>query len=281
MDIIEKSNFQPELKKKWAILLKNLSLMEKFVVAYSGGVDSTLLLKAATMALGENALGVLVSSPLNPAKEKDEAVAVARQMGARLIVVEMNELEEAAVIANPIDRCYHCKRLRFSALMKMAKEMGISHVLEGSNVDDTGDYRPGMKAVEELGVESPLLSAGLTKADIRAISRELGLPTWNKLSASCLATRFPYGQQLSPEKMKMVEAAEEFLKGKGFSPLRVRVHGEAARIEVSPEKIPMIMERDLAGEIVRRFKEIGFLFVSADLEGYESGSMNRGIPQNK
>lgn len=242
------------------------------LVAYSGGVDSTLLLKVARDTLGEKALAVTVKGEVHPQWEMEEALQVARDMGVELLVVELPVLDHPAFAANPPDRCYHCKRLIFTRLVEIARERGLAWVVEGSNRDDLGDYRPGRRALEELGVRSPLLEAGLTKAEIRSLSRHLGLPTWDRPSRACLASRFPYGTALTTAALRQVDQAEAFLGELGFGQRRVRHHGDMARLEIEAEDWPILLEN--RQPIVARLRELGYTYVTVDLAGYRTGSMN-------
>jgi uncharacterized protein len=263
------------LETKLDSLKRILSEMGGTVVAYSGGTDSTLLLKVAQDVLGERAMAVTATSSSLPQEELEDAAELAAQIGARHLIIESDELESPGFVANAPDRCYHCKQLRFDALIKLAKEKGFSYVVDGSNLDDQGDHRPGMRAAHELGVRSPLMQAGLTKADIRAISRELGLPTWDKPSNACLASRIPYGTPITRERMQQVEQAERLLHTLGFTQARVRAHGEIARIEVEADDLPILLEN--RSRIVDEFRRLGFSYVTADLEGYRTGSMNETL----
>jgi len=262
------------LHQKYRHLKEIISEMDSLVVAFSGGVDSTFLLKVAHDTVGDRVLAITATSPTYPESEYREACELARRIGARQITVESNELEIPGFSENPRDRCYHCKSELFSICVEKGKELGFRYVADGSNTDDLGDYRPGRTAACELKVRSPLLEAGLSKGEVRALSRELGLPTWEKQAYACLASRFPYGVQITPERLKQVEACEEFLKGEGFRVYRVRFHQETARIELSEEELPRLLERELRDRVVAFFRECGFTYVSLDLQGYRTGSMN-------
>jgi len=247
------------------------------VIGYSGGVDSTFLAKAATDALGERAVCVLVESCLVPGIEIEEAVATAEQIGLHLVKIEVDALATEHVSANEPDRCYHCKKAIFGRLVEIAREYGISFVLDGANADDESDFRPGSRATAELRVKSPLKELGLTKERVRSISRELGLPTWNKPSYACLASRIPYGTRLTREALSRVEEAEGVLRVLGFGQFRVRDHGGIARIEVLPTDMEKLMEPATRRQIIKTFKELGYKYVAMDMQGYRTGSMNETL----
>ena len=246
-------------------------------VAFSGGVDSTFLLHAAHEALGDGAVAVTAKSCSFPERELNEARAFCEERGIRHFIVESEELDIEGFSHNPKNRCYLCKRELFEKIGKIAAGQGIAAVAEGSNLDDNGDYRPGLIAVAELGVKSPLRECGFTKADIRALSKQLGLPTWDKQSFACLSSRFPYGDEINREKLSMVDRAEQLLLDLGFRQLRVRIHGSLARIELEPDQIPRFMADDIRPKVVEAFKEIGFTYVTLDLQGYRTGSMNETL----
>ena len=243
-------------------------------VGYSGGVDSSLLLAVAHEVLGDKALAVFASDASVPERELKEATSFCEERGIRIIVCEVDPLQEESYRNNSPDRCYFCKRGIFTKIKEIAEENGIEYVAEGSNTDDLGDYRPGLRAVEELSVRSPLREAGLSKADIRQISKAMGLPTWNKPAYACLASRFVYGEEITREKLHMIDLAEQFLIEHGFCEERVRMHGNIARIEVPEKDIARIAADDIREKVYNRFKEIGFAFVTLDMHGYHTGSMN-------
>jgi uncharacterized protein len=263
------------IQEKLDHLKEIFMLMGKVVVAYSGGVDSTLLLKVARDALGtENVLGVTALSPLYPERELAIAKRAAKSMGVRHYLIESNELEIDGFSRNPPNRCYFCKQELFQKLLDLAKGEGIQWVAEGSTLDDDMDHRPGRKAIEELSVRSPLKEARFTKTDVRTLSKVLQLPTWDKPSFACLASRFPYGEEITPEGLRMVGEAEDFLFGLGFKQVRVRHYGKMARIEVLKEEVGRLLDERLREKVVNQLKEIGYNYVTLDLQGFRSGSMN-------
>ncbi|MDK2919419.1 MAG: pyridinium-3,5-biscarboxylic acid mononucleotide sulfurtransferase [Candidatus Petromonas sp.] len=263
-----------ELNQKLQKLQEILKELDSAVVAFSGGVDSTFLLKVAHDVLGENVIAVTATSSTYPERELKEAIKYAKEFKVRHEIIESEELDIDGFAKNPTNRCYYCKHELFSKLREVAKQNNIKYVLDGSNYDDIGDFRPGMEAAKELKVISPLKEAKLTKEDIRMLSKNMNVPTWDKPAFACLSSRFPYGQEITAEKLKMVELAEQFLLDMGFKQVRVRHHGEIARIEVSRNEREKFFEADIMDTIGAEFKKIGFTYVTLDILGYRTGSMN-------
>ncbi len=248
-------------------------------VAYSGGVDSTYLLAACLEVLGpERVLAVTADSPTYPAKEKAEAQKVARQLGARWHLINTRELEDPRFASNPPDRCYYCKTELFAAIRAVARQEGLQNVVYGATQDDLGDYRPGMRAARECGARAPLLEAGLGKSEVRELSRRMGLPTWDKPALACLASRFPYGTPITTAHLRQVNAAEDFLRRElGLRQLRVRHHDAVARLEVEPKDMARFLEENTRQRVVAALKELGYTYVTLDLAGFRSGSMNEAL----
>lgn len=264
-----------ELRDKLEKLKEILKPMGRVVVAYSGGVDSTFLLRVAKDALGEeNVMAITALSPLYPEREVEGAKKTAGEMGVRHLLIESNELEVEGFSENPPNRCYLCKKELFHEIKKAAQREKIFYIIEGSTLDDETDHRPGKKAIGELGIRSPLIEASFTKAEVREASKHLRLPTWDKPSFACLASRFPYGQEITVEDIKKVGEAEEVLIRMGFKQVRVRHYQDLARIEIYKEDFERMLDTRIRGEVVERLKKIGYTYITLDLQGFRSGSMN-------
>lgn len=260
------------MSDKYNKLVKFLKDKGKVCIGFSGGVDSTFLLSVAKKVLGDNVLAVTALSSMNPEREKNEGVNFCKSIEAKHILIEADEYSIPEFVLNNKERCYFCKKSIFTKIKEIAKSEGYDVVLDGSNVDDDSDYRPGMRAIKELGIISPLKEANLTKSEIRELCKEMGLKVWNKPSMACLASRIPYGSIITKEKLKKVELAEEVLFSKGFKQFRVRYYDNLAKIEVPNDEIHKIIT--ISKEIIEEFKKIGFTYITIDLEGFRSGSMN-------
>ena len=266
-----------KLLNKYEELKKYLGTFGKVAVAFSSGVDSTFLLYAAKEALGDNVLALTASSCSFPVRELKETKAFCEEHGIRQIIVESEELSIKGFSHNPKNRCYLCKRELFQKFRDVTEREGIKEIVEGSNLDDNGDYRPGLMAVAEFGIQSPLRTIGFTKNEIRMMSKHLGLPTWEKQSFACLSSRFPYGEEITEKKLGMVDKAEQYLLDMGFHQLRVRIHGNVARIELDPSEFGKFMEEDVRTKVYDMFKKTGFAYVALDIKGYRTGSMNETL----
>ncbi len=266
------------MREKYNQLIEELKALKSVCIAFSGGVDSTYLLDVAHQVLGnEHVLAVTVASSMCPQKEQKEAFDFAKSRGIKHIVIEANEYTIPEFVANDKDRCYFCKKAIFTKIKEIAKQENIAYVADGSNKDDDGDYRPGMLAIKELGVVSPLKKVGLTKNEIRGLSHENNLPTWDKPSMACLASRVPYGKEITKQKLAQIEQAEDYMMMRGFRQIRVRYYEDLAKIEVPPAHIAQVIEQ--SEQITEAFKGFGFTSVAVDLKGYRMGSMNEVLKQ--
>jgi uncharacterized protein len=267
------------LEARYTRLADILRNLRSVVVAFSAGADSTLVLKVAADVLGPgHLLAVTADSPSVPRAELRDAQRLAAEVGVEHLIIQTTEFQRPEYLANPTNRCYFCKDTLYDHLERVRSVRGFSAIVNGANADDSKDWRPGLQAAGEHAVRAPLAEAGLTKNDVRTLSQRLGLATWDKPASPCLSSRIPYGEEVTPEKLHAIESAEEFLRGLGIRECRVRHHGELARIEVPAAWIPRLADRALAAEIVRRFQELGYAYVTLDLEGFRSGSLNEVIP---
>ncbi len=267
------NSLETKLKALRALFLPMRSVM----VAFSGGVDSTFVLKVAHDTIGDRVLALTTTSPTMPDDDRRSALEMAQLIGARHLVVSSNELEIPGYARNPIDRCYLCKHNLFTVCEAKAHELAIDEIVDGLNLDDLHDYRPGIKAAAEKRVRHPLVEAAMSKADIRELSRAMGLPTWDRPASPCLSSRFPYGTEITPEGLRMVERGEQLLHAMGFRVARVRYHGIVARLEVEAGEIARLLEPDTRARIDSELKQLGFRFVTVDLKGFRSGSLNEGL----
>ncbi len=275
-------NLSSDIQSKYQHLQSILRDLGSVAIGFSGGIDSTLLIRVATDVLGTRALAVIGRSETYPTREFEEAIELAQQFGSRYRIVNTEETDDLKFRENPPDRCYFCKTELFGKLGAIAVEEGIEWIADGTIVDDLGDFRPGMRAKSEHEVRSPLLEAEFTKNDVRTLARELGIPTWDKPSFACLSSRFPYGFGITKENLMKIDAAETFLRDNGFRFFRVRHHDDrTARIEVGPQEFHRIFDADFRDRLVSYFKELGFTYVTLDLQGYRSGSMNEVLTAEK
>jgi uncharacterized protein len=266
-----------DLDVKVARLRQLLGEIPSAIVAFSGGVDSTFLLRCAHDVLGDRCTALTTVSPTTPAEDLADAKSVAAALGVRHVIVGTNELDIPGYAENSTDRCYFCKDNLFKICAAEAERRGITAVLDGANLDDLGDHRPGLRAAGEQDVRHPLIEAGLSKAEVRAASRGLGLPTWDRPASPCLSSRFPYGLRITPERLACVAEAERFLRSRGFRELRVRYHEQVARLEVPVDELPRLLDRGLREEVVAQLKRLGFSYVTVDLQGLRSGSLNETL----
>ncbi len=269
-----------ELETKLRHLKEKIKDIGKIAVAYSGGFDSTFLLKVCHDVLGDNAIAISIRTDLQPVREYEGSDDFVKKEGIQHYIINFNDYNLTCFKENPPDRCYYCKKKIFSKIISLANSKGFTMIADGSNVDDLGDFRPGSKAVKELNVASPLLEVGISKKDIRILSKEMELHTWNRLSPACMASRFPYGTAITPDRIAMVNAAEEVLLDLGFNQFRVRFHQEVARIEVLNDEINRFFDCDLMHTVAQKIKEVGFLYVCLDLGGYRVGSMNDSVDKS-
>ena len=275
------STLDAEMQAKYEHLQVILRDMQSVLVAYSGGVDSALLLKVAHDVLGTRALGAIASSPAYAAEETEEALAVAEQMGIPVITVQTHELEDERYVANDFNRCYFCKTELFTQLEPLAKQHNLRHIAYGVNKDDDGDFRPGQRAAREFSVRGPLKEAGMGKREIRAVARLLGVPVWDKPAMACFSSRIPYGSKVDVTTLRMIYKAEKLLRELGFRQIRVRHHDKIARIEVERSELPRLIEDEVSSVVTEGLRKIGYTYVTVDLVGYRTGSMNESFFKKK
>lgn len=268
------------MEDKLQLLKALIKELDSVIVAFSGGVDSTFLLKVAKDVLGDKVLAVTALSAVQIESEMEETKSIAADLNAEHIIIETNEMENEDYVSNPVNRCYHCKHILYTDILKVAAENNIKYVIEGTNSDDTYDYRPGLKALRELEILSPLKQCGISKDEIREFSRKMGLKTSAKPALACLSSRIPYGTRITEDKLRRIDKAESFLRSEGFFQVRVRDHGEVARIELDPESIPNIINNNFYKTISDKLKEFGYTYVALDLDGYSMGSLNKTVLNN-
>jgi uncharacterized protein len=272
---------EADTQARYDLLQTILRDMESVLVAYSGGVDSALLLKVAHDVLGERAIGALASSPAYASEETNEALDVATRMGIPVLTLQTHEMEDERYVANDLNRCYFCKTELFTQLTPLAQEHNLRSIAYGLNIDDLGDFRPGQRAAREFQVRAPLKEAGLGKSEIRALAKFLDVPVWNKPAMACFSSRIPYGTKVDVASLHMIYQAEKLLRELGFHQLRVRHHGQIARIEVERAELPRLIEEEMSRTVTAGLRTIGYLYVTVDLQGFRSGSMNEGFFRKK
>lgn len=266
-----------ELDQKEQALRQRLQSLGSVIIAFSGGVDSAYVAYVAAQVLGDRVLAVTAESPSYPAAHKQDALKFVERFGLRHLIINTEEVHDPRYRSNPANRCYYCKTELYAKLVPLAKERGFAAICDGVNVDDLGDFRPGRQAAKEAGVLSPLVECGITKAEVRELSRRAGLPTWDKPASACLSSRIPYGMEVTVEKLNVIEQGEDILRRLGFKIFRVRHHGDIVRLEFGQEDLPRAMSMEMAEHLTREFKALGFKYVTLDLEGYRTGALNEAL----